>query len=149
MTTLQASAKAVAAANSTLSTFFTGGIVAYEDLKEAGLTPKGYPSAFDTNGILKPTLVFKERTLNPTFAIKDESAQTTSTVQALEVWYYDAPSGSYNNLETMRSTLKGLLHDRGCGGRRMIRREVHVMERDRSIGNALVCYDVYDAYKVM
>lgn len=146
---LQSAVKAIAAANSTLSTFFTGGIVAYDDLKEAGLTPKGYPSAFDSNGILKPTLVFKERTLNPTFAVKDENAQTTSSVQALEVWYYDAPSGSYGNLETMRGVVKGLLHDRGANGGRLVRREVHTMERDRALANAIVCYDVYDCNKVV
>lgn len=149
MTTLQASAKAVALATPSLVTFFTGGIVAYEDLKEAGLTPKGYAAAFDSNGILKPTLVFKERALNSTFGVKDENAQTTSTVQALEVWYYGAPSGSFSDLETQRGVIKGLFHDRGCGGRRLIRREVHTMERDRALGNAIVCYDVFDAYKVM
>lgn len=146
---LQSSAKTLALTSSSLVTFFTGGILTYADLKEAGLTRVGYPAAFDSNGILKPTLIFKERNENPTNRLKDENRQATSVVQALEVWYYDAPSGSYTNLENQRATVYGLLHDRGVGGMRTMRREKYMMERDRQLGNAITVYDVYDAHGVI
>jgi hypothetical protein len=64
----------------------------------------------------------------------------------VELWYYSASSGSFSALETQRAIVYGVLQDRGAGGKRLMRRERHTMERDRTLSNAAVLYDVWDAY---
>lgn len=145
MTLLQDSIKTVLRANGGLTTFFTGGIVSFADLPAAGLSRSNYPAAFDERLRLKPILVIKERAELPTGAIKDENAQRTSTVQAVEVWYYSASDGNYDDLETQRSIVRGLLQDRTVASKRFLRRERRTMERDTRLGNAAIVYDVYDA----
>lgn len=132
-----------------LSTTFAGGVITFEDLNGDGLTRTGRPASFDATTLqLKPTLIIKQRQQNLTGAVRDERAQIASYVQALEVWYYAPSSGSYATLESASQTVYGLLHDKLVNGRKLMRREQHTMERDRTLSNAAVAYDVYDAVGV-
>lgn len=143
--TLQSSVKTLLAADSDLTTLFTGGILTFAELAEGGLTRKSSPDSFDANLRLLPTLIVKERQRNATSAIKDEDEQWSSFVQALEVWYYAAGDGDFGDFEDAQRTVYGLLHDRTANNCRLMRREKHTQERDRTLSNAIVCYDVYDA----
>lgn len=132
-----------------LSTTFTGGVISFDDLNGDGLTRTGRPGSFDATTLqLKPTLIIKQRQQNLTDSLRDEAAQHASYVQALEIWYYAPASGSYATLEAAQQTVYGLLHDKRVNGRKLMRREQHTMERDRTLSNAAVCYDVYDAIGV-
>lgn len=141
----QTDVKAVLAALASLTTFFVGGVVAYSDLGEGGLTRDSYPAAWDSNLILKPTLVIKERKQISTFAIRDARAQVASHLQAVEIWYYNAPSGTYTALETAQRTVYGALQDQVIGGNCYMRRDMQTMQRDRMLDNAPVIMDTYDA----
>lgn len=138
--------KTALAANSTLVTAFTGGIVTWDDLGAYGLNKNSYPAAFDANQKLKPTLVIRERVLLATPFIRDQGTQITSVVQAVEVWFFADRDAGYATLESGQAVVKGILHDRNIGTMRCQLREHRRMERDRELGMACVLYSVYDGF---
>ena len=141
----QSDVKAVLVAISALTSAFPGGIVTYNDLGEGGLTRESYPAAWDTYLLLKPILVIKDRKQISTYAIRDARAQIASHLQAVEVWYYGAPSSDYSLLENAQKTVYGALQDQVIGGNCYMRRDSQSMQRDRLLDNVPVALDTYDA----
>lgn len=122
---LETSVRDALLASSTLRTAMTGGIWAWENTGEHGLTRVALPSAFDSEGRIKPCILVKERNRIGTPAIRDAGLQVASTIQAVEIWLYgDRTSTSASaTLETAKSSVYTLLADRYVDSQYMMFRE--------------------------
>jgi len=117
-------------ASGTLVTAATGGIHRLEDLGKLGLNRTLHPGSF-TNGIIKPTIVIRQRSNTPTYDIVDEANQLVSSRAVVELWFYQ--SSGYTTIGTMRNLVYPLLHDKRVGtGRCMWIWEV-LLERDSNL----------------
>lgn len=117
-------------ANATLVAAATGGIHRLEDLGKLGLNRTLHPSSF-TNGIIKPSMVIRQRSNTPLYDIVDEANQIVSSRVVIEIWFYQ--SSGYTTIGTMRDLVYGLLHDKRVNtGRCMWIWEV-LLERDTNL----------------
>ncbi len=141
---LDADVAAILAANTSLSTVFTGGIVDYDQLGTLGLNRQGYPTAFDsTTGLLKPIIICRDRVANATFAMRGEQAQIESYLQAVEIALYCDRGTGYGILETAQHTIYGLLQDRNAGLVRLYRTQHTTNQREPLLDFACFNWDVY------
>jgi hypothetical protein len=101
-------AKAILEADGTLLASATGGIWDYDETGRLGINRTTTPTAFDSNGILKPCLLLKLRSSEPDGILADDANQYTSVREMIEVWFYE--EGGYTNIETMRDRVHALLH---------------------------------------
>ena len=114
-------------ANAPLVALATGGIHELSDLGKLGLNRTLHPGSF-TNGIIKPTIVIRQRSNTPTYDVVDEYNQITSARVVIELWFYQ--SSGYSTIRSMRDLVYPVLHDRKVGtGRAMWIWEV-LLERD-------------------
>lgn len=100
-------AKALLEADATLLTTATGGVYDYDETGRLGIN-RTLTSAFDSNEIIKPCILIKSRSSEPTLGIVDEGARYQSVNEMLEVWFYE--DDGYSNIETMRDRVWTLLH---------------------------------------
>ncbi len=112
MTTLS-SVKAVLEADATLLSTATGGVYDPDEAGRMELNRTTTPAAFDSNGILKPTVYLKSRGDTPDGILRDDANQFNSTVEVIEVWAYDDPDTGYSNIRTMLDRCYVLLHAQG------------------------------------
>ena len=101
-------AKAILEADATLLTTATGGIWDFDETKRLGLNRTTQPTAFDSNGIIKPCVLLKLRSSVPDYILADDSNQYVSAQEILECWFYE--SSGYANIETMRDRVYVLFH---------------------------------------
>src|SRR5688572_20943251 len=109
MATFTGAIETILEANSTLVTMATGGIHQLEDLGKLGLNRSLHPGSF-TNGMVKPTIVVRQRSNTPTYDVVDEGNQIISARAVVEIWYYEQLG--YNIINAMRDLVYPLLHDK-------------------------------------
>lgn len=107
-------AKAILEADATLLTTATGGVWDYDETGRLGLSRELTAAAFDTNGIIKPAVLLKLRSINPDYALADDANQYVSTREMLEIWLYQ--DTGYSAIETMKQRIHTLLHAKQLTG---------------------------------
>lgn len=102
MTNLSA-AKAILAADTTLTTTATGGIYTPNDLGRMGLNPSNPQAtvAFNTDGSIKPCIVLKIRSNQPVDGLGDDGTQRVGQREMMEVWCYQ--DNGYSSIDTIRA----------------------------------------------
>ena len=100
-------AKAVLEADITLAALATGGIWDFDETGRLGLSRTTTPDAYDEFGIIKPTILLKQRSDTPDYALADDNTQYVSSRVMLEVWLYE--DTGYSNIEAMRDRVYTLL----------------------------------------
>ena len=93
-----------------ISTLATGGIYTFEGTKRLGLSRIDTPNAWDSNGILKPSIILKDRDQVRDNGVLEDPGQVVSFREVLEVWYYEEGEAGYANIESMRNRAFKLLH---------------------------------------
>lgn len=100
--------KTILEADATLLATATGGIWDFDETGRLGLSRTLTPTAFDSNGIIKPCILVKLRTSTPDYILADDSNKYVSVQEFLEAWFYE--SSGYTNIETMRDRVFALTH---------------------------------------
>ena len=85
--TILANIKTVLEADTTLLALATGGIWDFDETKRLGLNRTTQPTAFDSNGIIKPCVLLKTRSEIPDGFLMDDDGQVASAVSTIEMWY--------------------------------------------------------------
>jgi hypothetical protein len=93
-----------------------GGVYLYKELPANGISHQSLPDAYDTGKKLKPLCVVKGRAVTPTNLIGDPDAQTTSTRQVVELWFYDDKAAGWVDIEAAADLAYGLLQERPTSG---------------------------------
>lgn len=100
--------KTVLEADATLLATATGGIWDFDETGRLGISRTLTPTAFDSNGIIKPCVLLKSRSYIPDYVLADDSSQYVSAQEMLEAWFYE--SNGYTNILTMRNRVYALTH---------------------------------------
>jgi len=80
--------KALMIADVPLMAVLTGGVFTAGSVGRDGITRKSAPGAYDTDGFLKPCAMVSERGDIPDGQMSDEVEQADSTVQIVEIYFY-------------------------------------------------------------
>lgn len=138
--------QAILVANAGLLAIFTAArIVTYEQLGDLGLNRTGFPAAFDTtSGEILPTLVIRDRDANATFAMRGESDQIESYLQAVEIVGYESRFDGDGSLDTALDLVYGLLQDRNAGHVRLMERNRISGQREPKLNFCYLSWSVYD-----
>lgn len=89
----------------------TGGIYTYEETRRNGLGRTATPNAFDSNGIIRPTILIKLRDSIPTNDLIDG---VQSLRRVIELWFY--ASDSFVTIAAMRDAAFSALHEEQLPG---------------------------------
>lgn len=100
-------AKAVLEADATLVALATGGIWDFDETGRLGLSRTTTPDAYDSFGIILPSMLLKQRSDTPDFVLADDNTQYVSSKVMLEVWFYE--DTGYSTIEAMRNRVYTLL----------------------------------------
>lgn len=92
-----------------LAALATGGIYSTDTIGRLGITRANLPGAF-TNGLIKPTIVVRERSSTPTGEITDEANQVISMRTVVEIWLYQ--DTGYATIQSMKQLVYNLLQDK-------------------------------------
>lgn len=95
-------------ADATLLAILTGGVYAAGSLGLLGITRETTPSAFDSNGYLKPCALVRQRPLIPDLQVVDFTAQVASAAQVTEIYVYE--DSGYTNIDSALSRLYTLFY---------------------------------------
>ena len=95
-------------ADATLMAILTGGVHTRESLGDEGLARETVPTAFDSNGFLKPCSVVRQRAAVNDGAVDDMQAQEASVQQVVELWFYD--DSGFTNIDSAKARSKVLFH---------------------------------------
>lgn len=147
--TLQDDVKTLLTADTGLVAAFTGGIVTWDQTGGLGINRNSYPTAFDSNLQLKPTIVIRERAIITEAAITDEITQHTSASQSVDIHFLQDRRNGWTTLETGQMTVFSLLQFKSVGGRHCRLRSHMRMERDRGYDNTCILWSVYDTFTVL
>lgn len=74
--------------DATLTALATGGIYAFGDLPESGITDSAYASTVWTGGVFNSCAIVRERLGIPQHRITDEAAQIVDMAQIVEIYAY-------------------------------------------------------------
>lgn len=107
--TILASIKTALEADATLVAAATGGIYDYTETGRLGIGRTNTPSAYDSSGIIKPTILLRARALTPDFQLRDSNGKYSSARQTIEVYLYQ--DNSYTTIATMKDRVYALLHE--------------------------------------
>lgn len=107
--TILSAIKTVLEADATLLATATGGIYDFNETGRIGVNRTNTPSAFDANGVIKPTILVRARALVPDFVLRDSSGQYSSARQTIEVYYYQ--DSGYSTIATLKDRVYALLHE--------------------------------------
>jgi hypothetical protein len=88
MTTREAEIVTYLRLDATLTALATGGIYAFGDLPESGITDAAYASAVWTGGVFNPCVVVRERFNMPQNQVMDQPTQTVNVAQVIEFYAY-------------------------------------------------------------
>lgn len=100
--------KTVLEADGTLVAAATGGIYDFDETGRLGLSRTLTPGAYDSNGLIKPCILLKQRSATPDYQLADDTNQYVSVQEMLEAWFYE--EDGYSNIETMRDRVYALTH---------------------------------------
>lgn len=137
----------ILAADAALIAIFGNLIITYEQLGDLGLNRVGFPSAFDSAGELLPILVVRDRNANATSAMRGESEQIESYVQAAEIVCYCSRVNNTNDtiLDTALARVYTLLQDKNAGSTRMMQRQRVNGQREPLLNYAWMGWAIWDA----
>lgn len=110
---------AVLAADITLGAITPGGVYLRSALGKYGFahtSPIAGPVAWDKNGIMKPSVVVKGRSVTPDYQIHDVSSQYVSTRGIVEVYLYQNGDIPADPLEAIAQRIYTLLQDKNILG---------------------------------
>lgn len=107
---------AILIADATLLATLTGGVHKRESTGIEGITRATVPSAFDSNGYLRPCALIAERATVPDGAVKDLMAQKVSTRVIVEVYLYADAGAGYTALDTAAARIYVLLQGKQFTG---------------------------------
>lgn len=96
-------------ADSTLLALLTGGVYHSETMKQTGINRTNMPTAFDSNGFLKPMGVIVGRSVIPIQSIKTPSTGHRVVQQTVEVYLYGDADAGYSTLESAKNRVVTLL----------------------------------------
>ena len=85
-------------ADSTLMATLTGGVFISGELGREGITRTSAPTAFDSNGYLKPCALVRQRALTPDLQVVDQIEQVSSATQVIEIYVYQ--DSGYTSIDT-------------------------------------------------
>lgn len=102
------------AADATLLATATGGVHSFDSTGRLGINRTNTPTAFDSNGIIKPCVLVRLRSSNPDYALQDDSSQYVAMRSMVETWLYQ--DSGYSTIETMHDRIYALLHAQRFGG---------------------------------
>jgi hypothetical protein len=145
----QSDIKAVLVVDATLLTTATGGVYIWADTNRMGLSIETVPAAFDaTTGLIKPCLLIKGRGERPDGGIADDTAQQVSTLETVEIWFYE--DTGYTNIEAMRARVYKLLHGKHFNSSIFVRwaGDPLAQMRDEEMGNVSVERSDYDVRSI-
>jgi hypothetical protein len=130
--------KALLEADATLLAIATGGVYDYDEVGRLGLGRDVAPTAYGTNGIIKPCVVVKGRGPRPTGAVQDDVLQVSSTSEVVEIWLYQ--DEGYTTIKTMEDRIYTLLHGKQVSGAFVCRWAGTALadQRDDTLGNVSV-----------
>lgn len=100
----------------TLLDTLTGGVYLKKNLTPEGIDREETEDAYDDDGLLLPIAIVKARGNIPTFELRDEAEQLTSTEQVVEVWFHNDRDAGWGALETAADRVYALLHDKQIPG---------------------------------
>lgn len=106
--------KAVLEADATLLATATGGIYSFDEAGSEGLNRTTTPSAWDSNGVLKPCIMVSARQANPGYNVPDDGNQSMDVRQVVELYFFQFDG--YSAIETMKSRCYVLLHAKRLSG---------------------------------
>lgn len=101
-------AKAVLEADGTLVALATGGIWDKSETGAYGISRTKTPAAYDSNGIIKPCVLLKQRFASRDGVLDDDELQYVSVDAMLEVWAYEY--SGFDNIDAMKNRIFTLLH---------------------------------------
>lgn len=141
--TLADDAKTILAADSGAggaATLLAGGIYTFAETKRLGVSDQTTPNAFDSNGLMLPTLVIKDRAQTPDGGVADDITQKVSYRQIVEFWLYDDGDSTYSVLEPVLARIHLKLHGVQVGSNKIKLRwaETIFIPRDDAQDNALL-----------
>lgn len=105
---IESTIKTLLAADATLLATATGGVHSFDSVGRMGINRTNVPSAFDSNGIIKPCVLVRLRNSNPDPALQDDTGQYVATRSIVETWLYQ--DSGYSTIETMHDRIYALLH---------------------------------------
>lgn len=108
--------KAALQADAALTGMLPGGVYDWAETGRNGISRQATPSAYGTDGFLRPCALVKGRDLVPWGSLMDMGLQSTSARQVVEVWFYDHGDASYAAVEGARERVRSLLHLRLING---------------------------------
>lgn len=92
---IASSVAAVLSANAPLMTILTGGATTFDAAGRNGLSQSSVPAAFDSNGVMKPVSLVRDRSENPWGGVFDRTSKTRSLRNVVEVYVYDDGDALY------------------------------------------------------
>lgn len=95
-------------ADATLMAILTGGVYAAGSIGLLGITRETTPSAFDSNGYLKPCALVRQRPLIPDLQVVDFTVQAASATQVVEIYVYE--DSGYTNIDNALNRLYTLFY---------------------------------------
>lgn len=112
--TVESVFKTLLEADATLVAAATGGIYDLTEAGHMGLNRTSTPSAWDSNGVIKPTILVRERASNPGLNVPDDDGQVMDTRQICEVYLFE--DGGYGTIKSMGDRIYTLLHAKFISG---------------------------------
>lgn len=103
---------AILDADATLDAWLTGGVYVSATVGPLGISRDTTPTAFDSNGYLKPAALVRQRNKVPTGDVLDFDAKIESARQVVEVWLYADTGAGYSTLDTAAARVRSLLMGR-------------------------------------
>lgn len=100
--------KTILEADATLTALATGGIYDMDEAGAKGINRTLTPSAFDGNGIIKPSILIRLRSSTPDPALQDDSNQYIAVREVVEVYLFQ--DSGYSTIDGMRARVYALLH---------------------------------------
>lgn len=104
----------ILAADATLLATATGGVHTFNSTGRLGINRTGTPTAFDSNGLVKPCVLVRLRSSTPDPTIQDDDGQYVAARSMVECWIYQ--DSGYASIETMHDRIYALLHAKRVSG---------------------------------
>lgn len=98
-----------------VATLLTGGVYSYVETGRLGVNRDGTPSAYDTDGLLKPCAVVKARGAQPDGGADDDGLQVASYRQMVELWFYADGDAALTTIESAKKRAFTVLHGKMTG----------------------------------
>lgn len=106
--------KTVLEADATLLALATGGIYSWDETGSEGINRTTTPDAWNSNGIMLPTIMVSARNAVPGLNVPDEAAQSMDVRQIVEIYFFQFDG--YSTIDSMVDRCYALLHAKRLTG---------------------------------